>query len=316
MTVPAPTPAPHLVFDDEFNTFVSSPDGSQGWMTSLPYGGEAARTLSGNHEAEYYSDSSVGKNPFKDRGGVLTITASPAAPGSNPYGLPYDSGIITTFKSFAMTYGMFEVRAELPAGQGLWPAFWLLPASDQYTSELDVFEQLGNDPNTIYATTHGSTAGNWNTDFQTLNVANTSTGFHTYGVDWEPKTVTFLVDDKVVATAPTPASMNQPMYMLLNLAVGGAGSWPGAASASAIPATMKIAWVKAYATLNSKDISGTQALMQATASTTHVALSDWTAASATAARDTHGGATSQAVVAGKYEEFHDFGLVIGHLHHA
>ena len=71
---------PVLVFDDEFNNFVSSPDGSQGWMTSLPYGGEAARTLSGNNEAEYYSDSSVGKNPFSDKNGVLSITASKALP--------------------------------------------------------------------------------------------------------------------------------------------------------------------------------------------------------------------------------------------
>ncbi|MEJ1977652.1 MAG: family 16 glycosylhydrolase [Acetobacteraceae bacterium] len=50
-------------------------------------------------------------------------------------------------------------------------------------------------------------------------------GFHTYGVDWEPTTTTFYMDGKELGSAPTPSSMNSPMFMLLNLAVGGAGSW-------------------------------------------------------------------------------------------
>ena len=83
-----------LTFDDEFNEFTSSSNGSHGWMTTYPYGGESARTLPHNHEAEYYSDSSVGKNPFSDSNGILDITATRAAAGSNPYGLPYDSGLI------------------------------------------------------------------------------------------------------------------------------------------------------------------------------------------------------------------------------
>ncbi len=268
---------PVLVFDDEFNNFVSSPDGSQGWMTTLPYGGEAARTLTGNDEAEYYSDSSVGRNPFSDKNGVLSITASKAAPGSNPYNLPYDSGVITTDKSFSMTYGIFEVRAELPAGQGLWPAFWMLPVSGQYTSELDVLEQLGNNPNTIYSTTHGATDGVWGSDFQTLNVPDASTRFHTYEVNWEPTKISFLIDDRVVATAPTPSSMNSPMFMLLNLAVGGAGSWPGAPTSGSIPASLKINWVRAYATVNSKDISGTQAILPSATQAPAMSVDDWSA---------------------------------------
>ncbi len=287
-----------LTFDDEFKTFVSSPDGSAGWMTSFPYGGDAARTLSGNHEAEYYSDKSVGENPFSVSKGVLTITASPAAPGSNPDGLPYDSGLMTTYKSFAQTYGIFEVRAELPAGQGLWPAFWLLPADNVYSSELDVFEQLGSDPSTIYSTTHGSTNGQWSSDFQTLHVADTSTSFHNYAVDWEPKTTTFYMDGHKIASAPTPASMNQPMYMLLNLAVGGPGSWPGAASGSAIPADMKIKWVRAFATANTRDISGTAALLPTSGLSMADVLSgqtasaqDWSLAQLSSKPGTAGGTT-------------------------
>jgi len=254
--------AGRMTFDDELTTFVSSPDGSTGWMTTFPYGGESARTLPGNHEAEYYSDSSVGVNPFSVTNGVLSIVAAPAAPGSNPYNLPYTSGLMTTFGSFSQLYGVFKVRAKLPAGQGLWPAFWLLPASNIYTSELDVFEVLGQVPTTLYATTHGSTGGVWSSDFQTLQVADTSDHFHVYSVDWEPLTTSFSIDGHVIATAMTPGSMNTPMYMLLNLAVGGAGSWPGPPDASTpFPATMFIDWVRAFTSPNTQSISGHAALL-------------------------------------------------------
>ena len=61
-----------LTFDDEFNTFTSSPDGSSGWMTTLPYADASARNNGG---AEFYSDSSVGVNPFSS---VIPTAFSPS----------------------------------------------------------------------------------------------------------------------------------------------------------------------------------------------------------------------------------------------
>jgi len=253
--------ANRLTFEDDFKVFSATPDGSKGWMTTFPYGGVSARTLPNNHEAEYYSDRSVGVNPFSLNSGILTITATHAGAGSNPDNLPYNSGLITTYTSFAQTYGLFEMRAKLPAGQGLWPAFWLLPASDQYTAELDAFEVLGSNPTQLFATTHGYYGSTWQVISQMAPVVNTSDGFHVYGVDWEPQTVTFLVDGHVIATAATPTSMNTPMFILINLAVGGAGSWPGQPDASThFPARMQIDWVRAYATRNTQSVSGTRAI--------------------------------------------------------
>ena len=248
-----------MTFDEEFNSFSNSPDGATGtWMTSYPYGGAAARTLAGNHEAEYYSDSSVGVNPFGLSNGVLSINATP---GSNPAGLPYNSGLITTDKSFAQTYGYFEVKAQLPAGQGLWPAFWMLPASNNYTSELDIFEVIGGRADKVNATVHGTYGTTWDAHLQEFTVPDTSAGFHTYGTDWEPGTTTYYMDGKVIGSAATPDSMNDPMFMMLNLAVGGKGSWPGAPDATTtFPATMKIDYVHAYATANTTYVGGPAAI--------------------------------------------------------
>ena len=239
-------------FVDGFNHFVESPDGSRGWMTTYPYGPPATRTLPGNNEAECYMDSSVGFNPFADSGGILTIAASPAA-GSNFCGLPYNSGLITTYRSFAQLYGVFTIRAKLPAGQGLWPAWWFLPADNSYSSELDAFEVLGSDPSSLYFTLHGcydSAAPDgcgWNSISQKLAVQDTSAAFHVYTMVWSPQTVTLEMDGTQIATAPTPFSMNKPMYMLINLAVGGQGSWPGPPnSQTPFPALMQVDYVRVW----------------------------------------------------------------------
>jgi len=251
-----------MTFDDEFDSLSSSPDGSSGtWTTVYPFGGEAARTLPANHEAEYYSDPSVGENPFSVSGGVLTVSATPAVPGSNPYGLPYDSGVISTHDSFAQQYGYFEMRAQLPAGAGLWPAFWMIPKNDSYSSELDVLEQLGNDTKTIYQTAHDWAGGDAATGQKISSVPDASAGFHTYGVDWEPDTTTFYEDGKPTGSVATPASMRTPMIMMANLAVGGAGSWPGAPDGSTkFPAQMQVDYIRAYATANTVGVSGRAAL--------------------------------------------------------
>jgi beta-glucanase (GH16 family) len=262
-----PDPATlRLTFDDEFDTFLNSPDGGTGtWMTSYPYSGLAARTLSGNSEGQYYSDASVGVNPFTLADGVLGITARPAPPGATPAGLPYTSGITTTDTSFSQTYGYFEVRALLPAGRGLWPAFWLLPASNAYTAELDVFEVLGHQPDVIYSSVHGGYGSTWATDIRANTAADTSNGFHTYGVDWEPDTTSFYLDGVLLSSAATPDSMDTPMFMLLNLAVGNTGSWPGAPdNTTTFPATMHIDYVRAYATAATRDASGAAAIAPAT----------------------------------------------------
>src|ERR1700679_258336 len=72
-----PVTTTRMTFDDEFSNFSASDSGiGTTWQTRLPYDGSAGYTLSGNDEAEYYSDpTSDGTNPFSVNNGVLSITA-------------------------------------------------------------------------------------------------------------------------------------------------------------------------------------------------------------------------------------------------
>lgn len=236
-----------LTFDDEFNTLSASAGGQNTlWKTTYPYAGLASRTLYSNHEAQYYSDSSVGVNPFSISDGVLDITAAHANAGDVPAGsgLTWTSGLLTTQKSFSQLYGYFEISAQLPAGQGAWPAFWMLPTDGSWPPELDVFEVLGNDTKTMYNSTHSANS----VTSAVINTADLSAGFHTYGVDWKADFITWYLDGVAVARQTTPSDMHKPMYMIVNLAVGANGSWPGATNgATPTQLDMKVDYVRAYA---------------------------------------------------------------------
>lgn len=239
--LPIQTAGMTATFDDPFNALSASPSGTGAvWTTTLAHG---ARTLSGNHEAEFYADASVGPDPFSVSDGVLDIHAAPA---SQPGGLAYTSGILTTQNSFAQLYGYFEIRAQLPSGAGFWPAFWLLPASGAWPPEADVMEQVGSQPTTDVVTAHTNDGGFNTSASVAVDVPDTSAAFHTYGLDWTASTLTWYFDGNEIARASTPSDMHTPMYMLVNLAVGGPGSWPGPPAQGA-SADLLIDDIRAYA---------------------------------------------------------------------
>ena len=176
-------------------------------------------------------------------GGGLEITATkPAAP---MLGQTYVSGAMTTYGRFSQTYGYFECKAQIPKGRGLWPAFWLLPDNLGWPPEIDVMENLGQEPNKVYTTLHWLTGSTHYSDGLGTAGTDYSAGYHTYGVSWLPGSMTFYVDGVAVHTISGSQVPSTPMYMLLNLAVG--GSWPGSPDASTVfPAVYKVAWVHAY----------------------------------------------------------------------
>ncbi|WP_158914625.1 glycoside hydrolase family 16 protein [Caulobacter sp. S45] len=247
-----------LSFSSDFQGFDARPFNPGKWQTNFGYGdanARASRTLPSNGEQQVYVDPNftgggttpLGISPFSVHGGQLDITADRTPEQAKPsvWGLPYTSGLITTRQSFHQLYGYFEMKAKLPAGRGLWPAFWLLPSGGGWPPELDVMEMLGNDPGTIYATPHYRENGVPKFHSFPVKVQGAASGFHLYGVAWNHQTIRWYVDRQPVAEFPTPSDMNVPMYMLANLAVG--GYWPKNPDATTpFPSVMTIAYIRAY----------------------------------------------------------------------
>ena len=245
-----------VTFNDEFNSFDRWRDGKGVWRTTFRDGKADddynVRTLRSNKELELYVDPetrphgaqggpALGLNPFSVGGGSLTIITdrAPAALAPQLGGFRYTSGLISTQPSFAQTYGYFEMRAKLPSGKGVWPAFWLLPADFDWPPEIDVMESVG-DPSKVYVTAHSKTAKDGGTE-----VSVSPKDFHTYAVSWGPDMLVWFVDGREVKRLPTPSDMHKPMYMLANVALG--GDWAGAPDASTpFPVRYVIDYIRAY----------------------------------------------------------------------
>jgi beta-glucanase (GH16 family) len=240
-----------LVFAAEFNTFRPWTGRSGVWRTR--YGNDSqlgldGRTLPNNGELQLYVDpdisgprGSLELNPFSLRNGVLGINAIPTPVAIKPFlnNHGYMSGVITTQPSFSQTYGYFEMRAKLPRGKGLWPAFWLLPLDQSWPPEIDVMESIG-DPAVVFVTTHSKASKQ--EGFERRIAPNE---FHNFAVSWDPANVIWYIDGREAGRHATPADMHKPMYMLANLAVG--GNWPGAPDASTrFPATYEVDYIRAY----------------------------------------------------------------------
>ena len=189
-------------------------------------------------------------DPFRSDDQGLSIVATKLRPEETARfdGHGYLSGIITTYGQFAQTYGYFEARVQIPAGRGLWPAFWRLPVEFVYPPdppELDVFEVLGDRPSRVYLTLHSQKLLFRREVQRQLDRPDLSAQFHTYGLCWTEAKVTWYLDGAEVFSTGTPADLHKPMFLLLNLAVGGA--WPGSPDARTVfPAAMRVMWVRAY----------------------------------------------------------------------
>ncbi len=234
-----------LTFSDEFDVF--RPLGTRGGVWRTTYGdgthqGLDRRSLPTNGELELYVDPSVyGLNPFSVRNGVLEIIAEPAPPELVPRlnNYRFTSGLITTQPSHSQTYGYFEIRAKLPRGKGLWPAFWLLPADQTWPPEIDVMESIG-DPTHVYMTSHSR-----GIEAKSLEARISDNEFHTFAVSWDRNELIYYIDGREAARERTPPDMHKPMFMLANLGVG--GTWPGNPDATThFPAIYAIDYIRAY----------------------------------------------------------------------
>lgn len=238
----------YLVMEDNFDV-----DGTLDnaiWNIDLGTGNSTSGAGWGNNELQYYTDR---PENIKVENGMLQITAQRESfMGSN-----YTSARINTKGLFENTYGRFEARIQMPWGQGLWPAFWLLGSDIDEVGwpqcgEIDIMEYRGQQPTNLIGSVHGPgySGGNSKGKNYTLSNDRFDTGFHIFGIEWGLEYINFYVDD-VLYNQITPDDVtgewvyDHDFFILINLAVG--GDFVGSPTADTVfPQTMLIDYVRVY----------------------------------------------------------------------
>jgi beta-glucanase (GH16 family) len=267
--VPAPSGKQWATtWSDEFNNGQSD---LTGWTYDLGGGGW------GNNEREVYTNSTqnvfVATDPTTGTGALNINAIGTAGSGSI---VNYTSGRIRTTNIFSQTYGLIEFCAKFPAGNGLWPALWMMPKDNAYggwptSGEIDVFEGKGQDMGWAQSTLHSGPAGGDNAQSRTfaesgLRPPGFSTAqWHTYDVKWDqgagtgPSTFTFYIDGvayhtrtggwTVPAGQPASAPFDKPFYLIMNLAVG--GTYVGGLTPGVGTYNMQVDYARAYSSISS-----------------------------------------------------------------
>ncbi|TYA12291.1 glycoside hydrolase family 16 protein [Paenibacillus faecis] len=221
----------------------------------------------GNAELQHYTNSP--QNVFVQDGklNIRALNEPKSFPQDPNRYAQYSSGKINTKDHFSLKYGRVDFRAKLPVGNGIWPAFWMLPQDQAYgtwaaSGEIDVMEARGRLPGTSSGAIHFG--GQWpaNTylsgEYHFPAGQTIASDYHVYSVVWEEDNIKWYVDGKFFfkatrdqwysSAAPNNpnAPFDQPFYLIMNLAIGGnfdGGVTPGPGD---IPATLQVDYVRVY----------------------------------------------------------------------
>jgi beta-glucanase (GH16 family) len=249
---PPMAPAWTLVWADEFDR----PDGSapdpKRWGYDIGGGGW------GNKELESYTARL--KNARIQGGNLIIEAQKETYTGSDGITRDYTSARLRTLGIASWKYGRLEARMQLPRGQGLWPAFWMLGTNISLVSwpacgEIDIMENIGREPSVIHGNIHGPNL-NQGFTYQLPGGKAFADDYHLFAVEWSPNQIWWLVDNVTYGYASTNALptgaqwvFNSPQYLLLNLAVG--GTWPGSPDSTTVfPQQLKVDYVRVYAATN------------------------------------------------------------------
>jgi len=237
---PQPT-AWRLVWHDEF-------DGTA--LDTTKWVRETGGNGWGNAELEYYTNR---VENARVANGYLVIEARREAFGNRAY----TSARLKTQGFGAWQYGRIEARIQIPRGQGLWPAFWMLGDNIAQVGwpgcgEIDIMENIGKEPARVHATVHGPgySGANGVTSSYDLRTGAFADTFHVFAVEWQPGAIQWYVDS-IPYHSVNPLNLpgtwvfDHPFFILLNVAVG--GYWPGSPDATTVfPQTMLVDYVRVY----------------------------------------------------------------------
>ena len=171
----------------------------------------------------------------------------------------YTSASITTRGLIDWQYAKIDIRAKLPQGRGIWPAFWMLgrnwgEINWPECGEIDIMEHVGYDPDVIHGTIH-TKAYNHVLKTQkgkTITIPNLYEDYHTYSLIWTAETIDFLVDDIVYNSITNEHKttdewpFDHHFHLKFNVAVG--GGWGGLKGIDdgIFPQQMLVDYVRVY----------------------------------------------------------------------
>lgn len=223
-----------LVWSDEFN-YNGQPDTTK-WTHELGF----VR----NNEKQYYTDSL--KNARVEKGHLIIETHNEIIENKtfknlesqdwtkNQPSANYTSASISTENLAEWTYGRIDIRAKLPQGRGLWPAFWMLGSDFRDvgwpdSGEIDIMEHVGFNNDSIFGTVHTKSYNHMNgtQKGKHININDPYNSYHIYTLLWTPTELKFALDDKVFNEFSNENKsrdewpFDRNFFLKINTAVGG-----------------------------------------------------------------------------------------------
>ncbi len=242
------------------------------WNLNDSYGRDACFG-GGNQERQCYRED---LSHIRLLDGFLFLIAHPQNNLSN--NKKFNSARIQTRGKLDIKYGKIEARIKLPTGQGVWPAFWMLPSERVYgdwphSGEIDIMEAInlgtgcknctGKVENRVYGSLYFSQKwprkGSKTHPIELVNFQ----AFNTYALEWGPESISWLINGTAYATVKAKdwhsrhplarknagAPFDQKFHLILNLAIG--GNWPenqnqGGVSLDGFPKALIVDYVRVY----------------------------------------------------------------------
>ena len=209
-----------------------------------------------NNELQFYT--SRPENAFI-RDGKLHLTAH----RESYRGYDYTSARISTDSTrIGWKHGRFEARIKMPAGQGFWPAFWLMPMRNDgwpRGGEIDIMEFRGNELSTTTGAVHYWMSGCEGNPVECRNYivgeidaeTDLSSDFNLYALEWDEEGLTWYFNDIEFLQVPFSdidaefEPFSTPFYIILNLAVGG-NFLPNPDETTEFPRSLVVDYVRVY----------------------------------------------------------------------
>ncbi len=238
-TTPDNYPGLTLIWQDEFDAFDDSNwsyetgTGNSGW---------------GNNELQYYRE----ENTSIVEGNLVIEAREESFGGKN-----YTSSRLVTKNKFDFQYGRVDIRANIPYGQGIWPALWMLGTNISSVSwpacgEIDIMEMVGHQAATTYGTAHWADANGDQASFgnnYSIGSGILNDEFHVFSIEWNSTSIRWFIDDiqfhVLSITDPNLSELKGPQFFIMNVAVG--GNWPGSPNGTTVfPQRMIVDYIRVF----------------------------------------------------------------------